>query len=198
MFSVGRKVIVMSEKADRPVFLSGERLSLRPLEESDLERCRRWLNNPEARRFLKRRYPLDAVEEAEWFRSRDRSSDILLAIVLKDGERHIGNIGLHRIDWPHRCAQTGMIIGEADCRGQGLGHEAKELLLGYAFTDLGLHRVGSSVIDGNTPSIRCLLKSGYREEGRRRKRWWHEGRFVDEVEFGLLAEEWFLRPASET
>lgn len=185
-------------QASRVMFLEGKRLYLRPVEKEDLSRCQRWVNDPDARRFVLSNWPMDAVAEEEWFDKLNRGvprTRIALAIVLKERHRHIGVISLDGIDWRNRSATTGMVIGEAGCRSKGYGHEAKVLLLEYAFLTLGLHRINSTVLASNPRSLACLKKSGYVEEGCRRKSLFVGGEWVDEIVLGLLVEDWLvLRP----
>lgn len=176
----------------RVVFLEGDRLYLRAIEEGDLRSAQRWVNDPETRRFLGRVTPLDAIAERKWHEGRSRSacpSDIVFAVVLKEGDRYIGNIGLHGIDWINGVATTGSVIGEADCRSRGYGTEAKMLMLKYAFDDLRLERIESRVLASNGRSLRALEKQGYKVEGVIRKRFVRNGVRVDEIYLGLLRED---------
>jgi RimJ/RimL family protein N-acetyltransferase len=173
--------------------LSGERLYLRPLEVTDLELCQVWINDPEIRPYLSRAFPADRAGQRAWIEKQDRGdirSGLALAIVLREGNRHIGNMGLHRINWIHRSAETGTLIGERDCWSQGYGSEAKLLLVEYAFNTLGLNRLSSRVLATNPRSLACQLKCGYVEEGRIRQAMFKDGQWVDEILLGLLAEEW--------
>lgn len=170
-------------------FLIGERLYLRPVDETDAAVCQRWMNDPELRPLLERRFPLTMMEERRWLEC-ESPNDVILAIVLHEGNRHIGNIALHRINWVFRSAVSGTMIGEKDCWGKGYGTEAKLLLLRYAFLTLGLHRVTSQVYATNERSLRCQLHCGYTEEGRKRKEVLINGEWVDVIVLGVLADEW--------
>lgn len=186
----------MSEQ--KVVFLEGERLYLRPYERTDIPLGQRWMNDPRVRQWLNNRFPMDFMLEEKWFDEQDRKrlrTDLILGIVLKEGDRLIGVIGLHRIEWIHRHAHTGMMIGEPECWGQGYGAQAKELVLRYAFEDLNMHRINSITFGNNERSRKCLLKCGYQEEGRQRQKLWIAGQWVDEIHFGLLESEWRARQA---
>jgi RimJ/RimL family protein N-acetyltransferase len=174
-------------------FLIGERLYLRPIEESDLTRCQRWINNPEVRQFIATQFPVDEIGERDWHTKRNRSvppSSMTFAIILNDGDEHIGNMGLERIDWHNRSAITGTLIGDPQHRGKGYGSAAKMLLLGYCFDTLGLERVATKVLATNERSLRCQLKCGYKEEGRLRRTHFVAGRWCDTVILSILADEW--------
>ncbi len=181
---------------NQTLFLKGKRLYLRPIEEGDLNRCRRWINDPDIRRFVHGQFPLDSIAEKQWFEGASRGKpmrDIHFAIVLIRGDRHIGNIGLHGIDWVNRNATTGALIGEADCRDKGYGSAAKELLLAYAFDTLGLHRINSFALATNGRSLAYLKKSGYVIEGRHREAYFRDGRWIDHISLGILADDWRAR-----
>ena len=172
------------------VFLRGERVNLRPLERSDLARITRWINDPEVRYYLDAYLPMSESEEEEWLEDlgKRKPNDIVLAIVTTQGE-HIGNIALHRINWRDRTAITGTVIGEKRYWNQGLGTEAKMLLLDYAFNTLNLRRILSQVLAFNERSITYSKKCGYVEEGRLRLHIFRNGQYHDVVNLGVFREE---------
>ena len=178
----------------RPVrFLIGERLYLRAVEAADLPLCQVWINDPDVRRNLILARPMDLEAQRAWHENRDRRPqphDLTFGIVLLDGDRHIGNTGLHGIDWINRKATTGTLIGEKDCWGHGYATEAKALLCRYAFDTLDLAKLESEVFAHNVASARHLEKNGYVREGVRRQAYFRDGRRIDAVMYGLLADEW--------
>lgn len=101
--------------------------------------------------------------------------------------RLIGEVGLQRIDWKNRLAHYAIIIGEPDARGRGYGAEATRLALGYAFGDLGLHRLDALCLAENAPALRALEGAGFRREGVRREVVWRGGAWHDLVLLGAVA-----------
>jgi hypothetical protein len=78
------------------------------------------------------------------------------------------------------------------------GTEATDLMLGLAFDRLGLHRVTLTVFSFNERAVASYRKSGFVLEGTARQAIWRDGRFWDEFQMGILAEEWrTLRRARE-
>lgn len=120
-----------------------------------------------------------------------RRDDIVLAIEVREGSDwvHIGNIGLHRIDWVNRVAKLGIVIGERDYWGRGYGTEAVRTMLRYAFRELGLNRVELEVFAFNARALRCYEKTGFRREGVRRKALFRDGKYHDIILMGILREE---------
>jgi RimJ/RimL family protein N-acetyltransferase len=180
-------------------FLRGPHLYLRPIEDTDLPNIQRWNNDPETRQFMTGAEPFNATSARRWFDTvvcNPAKSDLVMAIVLNEHDRHIGYLGLHHIDWRDRNASTTTVIGEKDARGKGYAPEAKDLMVEYAFDTLGLHRLTCRVLSENTASIKSVIKSGFVEEGRDRESLFREGRWMDDVRFGLLAHEWRAKRAA--
>ncbi len=172
-------------------FLIGERIYLRPLDEDDLGRCTRWINDPEVTAGLTMRFPKNAAREREWLTAQyGDQHNVLLGIVLRDGDRHIGNCGLHRIDWINRSAVFGIMIGEKSEWNKGYGTEAARLLISYGFYQLGLHRVELQVYAYNGRARRAYEKLGFVHEGTLREARFHAGRYHDILIMGILKSEW--------
>ena len=172
-------------------FVMGERVYLRPLDSGDLERCLRWINDPVLRVNLGRHRPMSRAMETEWLAGQYKGeSELSFAVVLIDGDCHIGNVGLHGIDSKNRLAEFGILIGESDAWGQGYGTEAGRLMLAHSFDELGLHRVMLRVFPFNERAIRVYEKLGFREEGCLRDSLFQGGVFHDTILMSILEHEW--------
>lgn len=170
----------------------GERVRLRAIEREDVPRFLRWFNDPEVRQYLTMYRPLSRAEEERWVESlASRREDIVLAIEVRAGDQwvHIGNVGLHRIDWKNRTATLGIVIGEREFWGKGYGTEAVRTMLRYAFGELGLNRVELETYSFNPRAIRCYEKAGFRREGIRRQALYRNGKFHDVILMGILRDE---------
>jgi RimJ/RimL family protein N-acetyltransferase len=180
-------------KENRVVFLKGRKVILRPPnKKTDLANCMRWINDPEVNYFLSVYIPQTEAMEEEWFDGMGKDDkNIAFAIETLEG-RHIGNIGLHRINWKDRTATTGAVIGEKEFWGNGYGTDAKMLLLDFAFNTLGLEKVNSEVFEFNERSVNYSLKCGYVIEGRRRSQVFRHGRRWDIIQLGVLRKEWLI------
>jgi len=178
------------------IFLQGERVYVRPLESSDVRRAQRWVNDPETRVPLGSLFrPMSEDAEREFIESTAKDENAVhLAIVLRDGDRHIGVMGLHELNWKDRRATFGIFIGEKDCRGRGYGTEATQLMLQHAFRSLNLHRVELTVYAFNKQAIRSYEKAGFVHEGTKREDAFVDGRYVDSLLYAILATEYFAKP----
>jgi len=165
---------------------------LRAIEVSDLDRTWKWHNDPELYEMLISpfRYVSRAAEE-EWIRRRAvySQTEIRLAICLKQGDQHIGNIHLTNIDWVSRHACVGIFIGEAEHQSKGYGQQAMRLILRHAFHHLGLHRVYLTVLEDNDRAIRAYQKCGLVVEGRLRQHDFKRGQFKDLIFMGICVDD---------
>jgi diamine N-acetyltransferase len=170
----------------------GKKVRLRPIEREDLPRFVEWFSDPEVRRHLLVYLPFSLAQEERWFEGLqerlERQEEVLLAIETADGV-HIGNVGLHAIDWKNRNAELGIAIGEKAYWGQGYGADAIRTLLGLAFREMNLHRVFLRVDADNVRGIHCYEKDGFRREGTLREVVFREGTYHDQYIMGILKQE---------
>ena len=168
--------------------IRGERLYLRSIERDDLARCHAWMNDPDLRSTLAERYPFSLAREADWVERATRGQDpseLTLAICLLENDRHIGNCGLVAIDRDNGTATLGIFIGEADCRGRGLGEEAVRTLCRYGFEELRLQKIRLDVHAGNA-AAKTYERVGFQREGVLREEVFRRGRRIDVIRMGLL------------
>ncbi len=174
---------------EKIIFLKGKKVNLRPLKKhTDLNKCLRWINDPEVRCFLSSYLPVSEQKEIEWFDEKDENK-IRLAIETKKG-KFIGNIVLERINYRNRTATTGIIIGEKEYWGKGYGTDAKMTLLNYAFNVLNLRKIYSQVLAFNKRSINYSKKCGYIIEGIFKKDCFVNGKYVDTICLAVFKQDW--------
>lgn len=169
-------------------FLKGERIYLREVRPSDVnENYKSWMNDPEVTRYLESRFYPNSLEELQDYVTHklgDREN-VFLAILLNDGDRHIGNIKLGPINWIHRFADVGLLIGEKDCWGKGYATEAIRLVTAYAFKTLNLHHLTAGCYAENIGSAKAFIKAGWQQEGVRRSLFFCGGVFTDAIMLGI-------------
>jgi [ribosomal protein S5]-alanine N-acetyltransferase len=188
--------MVMPERLAMPPLptLHGESVLLRGRRESDIDD--------------RVREPIDPEEEdaygsswrREWDGRRYHGRDDVAAHFLANEPdaytwaveyegRCIGGAGLRVNRDQHRAAfWIGLFV--AGLRGRGLGRQISRLILDWAFSDLGLHRVELEVLATNNRAIRCYLACGFRNEGVRREAELYEDGWQDFIEMAVLDSEY--------
>jgi ribosomal-protein-alanine N-acetyltransferase len=107
-----------------------------------------------------------------------------------EDDRLIGRVALANVvRGPWQNATLGYWI---DRRASRRGHatRAVRLAVGYAFENLGLHRVQPAIIPRNAASLRVAEKVGFRHEGRALRYLKINGVWEDHEIFALTAEDW--------
>lgn len=159
----------------------------------DLEIFARWSNDAHYRRMLDTdpARPLSIEQIAAGPDGGDGGThDLNFRLRTLQDDTLIGFVALFRIEWQHGVATLAIGIGEPAYRGRGYGSDALRLILGYAFNELNLHRVGLDVIAYNTPAIRAYERAGFRREGLVRASVLRDGVRHDRIMMGILREEW--------
>ena len=78
----------------------------------------------------------------------------------------IGLARLHGLNEEERSASIALGLFSPSDRGRGLGTEALQLVLAYAFQVQNLARLRVRVLEFNSRAIRCYGRCGFREIGR--------------------------------
>ena len=176
---------------NRP-FLVGEKIYLRGLERDDLAGDYfQWLNDYVVTRYLESGRMPNTVEAMERYYAATANSpnDVFCAIIEKETDRHIGTVKLGSIDWLHRSAEFGIMVGAKDRWGRGYGTEATRLILDYGFRRLNLHKVILGVAADNIAAIRSYEKVGFQREGLIKQLLFIDGEYRDKVIMGIACHE---------
>ncbi len=176
----------------RPVIsIAGEHVAIGPLRRDLIPLYHAWICNLETTRTLQ--VPgavLTLDEEIAWFEREIHKPDSRsFTIYTLPGYQPIGSVNLHAIDFRHRTACMGIMIGEPDMRGRGFGTEAVELILDYGFNALDLHSIWLTTYETNIAGQKAYARAGFRESGRRRESRYQAGRYWDEIHMDVLASE---------
>jgi RimJ/RimL family protein N-acetyltransferase len=173
-----------------PVFLSGDRVSLRPPQESDVDFFQYHYNDPGLRQSIPMVYPQSRDDIREQYVDWTDEAVRLLACSGDDADAdRLGFCSLSEMD--HDMGRATVDVWFApDVRGLGFATEALELLVDYAFDELRFHRLDANAIATNDRSQDVFDSLGFTEEGRRVDYYFLDGEYVDRMEYGLLEDEW--------
>jgi RimJ/RimL family protein N-acetyltransferase len=146
----------------------------------------KWMQDPEIGRFLESRFSEHSLGSlAEFIRLSNEAPNVVLAGIFNDG-RHVGNIKI-RVDAHHKRGEMGIMIGDRDAWGRGLGRAAIGLLADYAFSELGVVKLTAGCYADNIGSIRVFEAAGFRREATRKGHYVSKGTRVDGVYLARFA-----------
>jgi RimJ/RimL family protein N-acetyltransferase len=177
--------------AVRPEVIPGERIFLSHVLADDVAQIAHWKADLETTAYMSTQGDSFTVEQvAAWQERMSRESPIRgFAIIVREGERLIGDCWLTNVDEQHGVAELGIAIGDKSAWGRGYGSEAVRLLVEYAFVFLNLHTVYLWHHAFNERGHRAYLRDGFREAGRLRGATLFDGDRYDRVLMEITREE---------
>ena len=174
-------------------FWKGNKVLLRSVRESDWEQRVEETTDSNCDRLLQWGVELPKTEEMsrefvqQYADFKNTEGRIMFSIDNLKGE-HVGGINLNSFDYKNGTFSVGMRIYRK-YRNNGYGGEALRIVLRYAFFERRLQKCNSGCVSVNGPSKRLHGKVGFQEEGLRRRDIYMNGRYYDNLLFGLTTEE---------
>jgi RimJ/RimL family protein N-acetyltransferase len=175
-------------------YWQNDKVRLRPIRMEDWKEYHHNLYDNEARFFLDSEIELPVDEQTAEQRWKnwlgdgfDKNNRIRLTIETLDGI-NVGGLNLNGIDERNGTFGIGMQINR-EFRGKGYGTSAMKILLDYAFNERRLNKYQCFVIEGNIASETMLKKLGCVKEGVIRGTTYHNGKYWNEIHYGLFAKE---------
>ena len=171
--------------------IKGKTITLRSIEEEDLEMLRSIMNDPEVEKMLVGwAYPISKFQQKAWFQqSQNESEKRYIIETTEDGA--VGLAILSDFDWKNRSAYIGIKIGNEKFRNKGIGTDTIMTIMKYAFDELQLNRLYCTILDYNIASQTLFReKCGWICEGALRKHIYKNGEYHDLKLFGILKDEY--------
>ena len=165
----GRRARAVPRVIDaRALARTADRVRLRTFQRADLARVMAWRRDEELQHgALWSNARFGSREAHRWLRAVSDGLDatrLTLAVELRASGRLVGLTTLTRIDRRARTAYFGLVIGEKDCWGQGIAHEALRLMLSRA-ARIGLRKILLEVAADNPRAIALYQRAGFQIEG---------------------------------
>jgi RimJ/RimL family protein N-acetyltransferase len=157
---------------DYEVFIEGETLDLVIPTDMAVHRDRwhSWFNDPKVVQHSDHGlWPNTPEKQVAFLESTShKETDRLVLLVRPKGARAVtGVVSLSGINWQHRMAQVGLVLGSGSRGSGGLFHglEAKARIVEHAFEAMGLQRIWGSQARPLAEWQRFQLLFGFRIEG---------------------------------
>lgn len=172
------------------ITLKGTTIYLRALEPEDLEFIYKIENNESIwevsntqtpySRFLIRQYLENAHQDIY------EAKQLRLAICLTDTFEAVGLIDLFDFDPKNNRAGVGIVISRESNRNSGIGSEALQLVINYAFNQLQLHQLYANIGLNNEISISLFTKFGFQKIGVKKDWIKISNQYEDEILYQLI------------
>jgi|SaaInlStandDraft_2_1057019.scaffolds.fasta_scaffold32579_2 [ribosomal protein S5]-alanine N-acetyltransferase len=165
-------------------FIDGKQIILRSVVNDDVtHEYLSWLNSKDVTQFLESRFMDYTLKTLNDYVSKinEDHNVLFLSIIIKNEKKCVGTIKLGPINKHHNLAELGIMIGDKQYWGKGIATEAIQILSDFTFKNLNLHKITAGAYENNLGSIKAFLKSGFLEEGRRKRHFYYKDKFVDHV-----------------
>jgi RimJ/RimL family protein N-acetyltransferase len=134
----------------------------------------------DCKHFIKNRIAKQINEDDSWFQ---------FAIILKDTNTLVGDLGVHFIENNQHQVEIGCTISK-EFHQNGIASEALIAVIDYLFSDLKKHRITASIDPNNIASIKMVEKIGFRKEAHFKESLLVNGVWTDDVIYAVLEKEW--------
>jgi RimJ/RimL family protein N-acetyltransferase len=142
--------------------INTERLILTPINMSFVsEDYLNWLNNPKVNRYLVSNDGY-SIEKLNDYVKRILNNNIMMwAIVIKETNKHIGNIKMDPIDSENQSVELGIMIGAIEEWGRGYAFETISAICRYFFDELEFNAITLGVERENLAATKLYKKLGF-------------------------------------
>jgi ribosomal-protein-alanine N-acetyltransferase len=170
--------------------LAGDRVLVRPFTGGDIsEAYIGWLRDPEVVRFSSQRLHVHTLQSCQdYLASFTDSSNHFLAICDQKTGSMLGTLTVY-CSVPHGTADIGIMIGERNVWGKGIGAEAFCLVLSALKASGAIRKVTAGTLAVNQGMVRIMEKAGMRHEATRRAQELLEGAPVDVVYYATFCHD---------
>lgn len=122
-----------------------------------------WLNDPDVVRYSNQRFRQHNQETCRaYLKSFENSDNIFVAIYLD--AKFIGTMTAY-ISTVHQTADMGIMIGDRQYWGKGIGQDAWITLMESLFDQIHLRKVTGGTLRCNTAMVNIMLSSGMKPDG---------------------------------
>jgi [ribosomal protein S5]-alanine N-acetyltransferase len=172
------------------MILKAEQIFLRPITLNDVNsNYLAWLNDPDVMQGIATSgYTLENLRT--YVSERILNPNVVFfAICSNDTHEHIGNVKIDFHDKNANLSELGLLIGDKNYWGRGIGYEACKLALDYGFNQLKLRKIYLAVYENNPNAKKLYEKLGFKLEGTLRKHVAVNGVYYDKYLMGIFKEE---------
>lgn len=198
--AVPQSDMVSSDWRERLPLLSGEAITLRELRLSDAPTLLAMLSTEEVSRFITPPpTTVDGYERfIEWTHKKRAAGELVCFGIVPNGmTAAVGIIQVRSLEKGFGTAEWGFALG-SPFWGNGMFVEGAQMVLDFAFDDLGVHRMEARCAVHNGRGNAALHKLGSVREVRLRKSFLKNGVYYDQFLSVILDTDWALRETRYT
>lgn len=152
----------------QPPILQAPGVVLRPLELTDAEALFAAHGDPETHKYWSGPAHRSVDETARYIEDTLALKGAQAWAITENGAEALGRVALFA---PRDGVGEIGIVMRKEATGRGLASKAVNVVVDYAFSELGLHRIAADIDPDNSASISLFLRAGFQREGLLRGNW---------------------------
>ncbi|QQX81813.1 GNAT family N-acetyltransferase [Shewanella sp. KX20019] len=170
----------------------GNKVLLRAMEAEDMEMLRAMVNSPEIEHLIGGySFPVSKEQQLDWFNNVKSNNSSLRLIIETEENGAIGFANITDIDWKYRSATHGIKIADFKDRKKGIGTDVVMAVMRYAFDELQLNRLETTIVSYNKASLNLYTKKcRWTIEGIKREAVFKRGEYNDLNVLSILKDEY--------
>lgn len=175
------------------MIISGKIITLRAIEEDDLEMLRSLINNSEVEHLVGSwNPPISKFSQQSWFDKISKASkwESMYFTIETQIDGAVGYLILYDIDWKNRRASYGMKT-RSDKKMNNVGFDTATTIMKYVFNELNLNKLECEFIETNAVSIHVHRdKCHWNIDGIKRQHLFQDGKYHDVIIMSILQSEY--------
>jgi ribosomal-protein-alanine N-acetyltransferase len=174
---------------DPNVVLHGRLVTLESFRSSDItHEYVSWLKDPEVVRYSNQRFRSHSIQTCqEYLQSFQDSANLFFSVRLRSSGQMIGTATAY-IAVPNGTADVGLLIGNREHWGKGVGFDAWKTLIDCLLKRYSIRKVTGGALRANVGMVRIMERAGMVLEAVRFKQQIVEGEAQDELYFARFGD----------
>lgn len=167
--------------------VKGKKVYLKAVSLEDTDFMVMLLNDQEVAYYEgKQEFLVNNTDQKKWLEN--KNSKQMNLIVYSNSDEKIGYLSFKFTNEVSRIGHIGIKL-EKNFRGQGFASDALRTLCTYIFMKFNVHKLKTHIVEYNHSSLGLFEKCGWTKEGIARAEVYMNGKYYDNVQFGLLNQE---------
>jgi [ribosomal protein S5]-alanine N-acetyltransferase len=145
-----------------------------------------WLNDEEVNKYLEVPKENKLTDLTAYIKNAVENHMLFWAIIIKENNKHIGNIKIDPLNLKHGFGEYGILMGDKSEWGKGYAKESSTAVIEYCFQTLGLRKVNLGLLEKNEAAFKLYKSLNFVTEGVYKKHVRFENEYCDVIRMALF------------
>jgi RimJ/RimL family protein N-acetyltransferase len=165
------------------------KITLRAIEENDLDLIQTWRNNEDLRRYFREYRDFSKTQIKNWYQKMIQSKNFEMFLICNEKEP-VGVSGITYIDWINRHGDVHFYIGK---KGAWIENKispiAIDLILSFGFKNLNLNKLWVEIYEIDKKKISFFKEKKFEQDAILRDHYFYKGKYHNSYIYSLLNKD---------